>query len=309
MNQKRRKIAYNLLAFIIVAIWGTTFISTKQLILNGLLPSQIFFIRFVLAYVGICIISHDRLFSASLKDEILFALLGISGGSIYFLTENTALQFTQASNVSFLVCTTPLVTALMMAAVKKVAPGLMDHDDKVRFSMVFIIGTILALIGMALIVFNGKYILKLSPKGDLLALAASLCWAVYSILLSGINQKYGTAFISRKVFFYGLLTIIPVILFQHGFCMDHMVFAKPVVWGNLLFLGLIASLGCYVLWNKVMKVLGTVNASNYIYLNPLFTLVAAIIILDEKITALAGLGCALIFIGVLLAGKSGSSKG
>lgn len=308
MNQKRRKIAYNLLAFIIVAIWGTTFISTKQLILNGLLPSQIFFIRFVLAYVGICIISHDRLFSASLKDEILFALLGISGGSIYFLTENTALQFTQASNVSFLVCTTPLVTALMMAAVKKVAPGLMDHDDKVRFSMVFIIGTILALIGMALIVFNGKYILKLSPKGDLLALAASLCWAVYSILLSGINQKYGTAFISRKVFFYGLLTIIPVILFQHGFSMDYTVFAKPVVWGNLLFLGLIASLGCYVLWNKVMKVLGTVNASNYIYLNPLFTLVAAIIILDEKITALAGLGCALIFIGVLLAGKSGSSK-
>lgn len=308
MNGKKSTLPYDILAFIIVAIWGATFISTKQLILNGLQPAQIFLIRFILAYAGICMISHDRLFSESLKDEVKFILLGISGGSLYFLTENTAVEFTQASNVSFLVCTTPLVTALMMAAVRRLAPGLLNRNDRITFNLAFISGTILALTGMAMIVFNGKYVLKLSPKGDLLALAASVSWAVYSILLSGIADRYGTAFISRKVFFYGLITIIPVIMVQHGFCMDLSVFARPIVWGNLLFLGVVASLGCYVLWNKVMKVLGTVKASNYIYLNPLFTLVAAIIVLDERITVLAGIGCALIFIGVLLAGKSGSTE-
>ena len=104
---------YHLLALVIVAIWGLTFISTKVLILSGLTPAEIFFVRFLLAYLGMLLfhlVRRIRWFSDSIRDELKCLLLGVCGGSVYFLTENTALRFTQASNASFLVSTAPLLT-------------------------------------------------------------------------------------------------------------------------------------------------------------------------------------------------------
>ena len=108
----------HLLALAVVAVWGVTFVSTKTLISAGMHPAAIFIIRFVLAYAGIWVLTLTekkpvRLWSDSRKDEWIFVFLGITGGSLYFLTENTALAHTQATNVAFLVCTAPLFTALL----------------------------------------------------------------------------------------------------------------------------------------------------------------------------------------------------
>ena len=78
-------------ALIVCAIWGETFVSTKILLGNGLMPSDIFFYRFALAYVCIWCFSYKRLWSDNWKDELLLLVLGIMGGSLYFLTENMAL--------------------------------------------------------------------------------------------------------------------------------------------------------------------------------------------------------------------------
>ena len=120
------RLPWHLLALVVVAIWGLTFVSTKTLISAGLDPAEIFVIRFTLAYAGIWILSllsrHPRpdggtptlhLWSRSWQDELMFVLLGLTGGSIYFMTENTALAHTQACNVAFLVCSAPLFTAIM----------------------------------------------------------------------------------------------------------------------------------------------------------------------------------------------------
>jgi len=286
---KHSETLYTIIAVLIVAIWGSTFISTKYLILEGLLPSQIFFIRFTLAYLGIWFIAPKRLAADNIKDELLMLLLGVSGGSLYFLTENTALEYTQASNVSFLVCSTPLYTTLWMTL-----------RNREPLSGRIILGTLFALTGMALVVFNGKFILKLSPKGDLLALAAALCWSVYSVVLPELYDRYSSPFITRKVFFYGLVTILPFLV-PESRDFDVTVLQNPIVITNLLGLGIVASLGCFVLWNKVVKVLGTVRASNLLYMNPLFTLIGGILILDEKFTPYAALGCTLILTGVILA--------
>ena len=39
--------------------------------------------------------------------------------------------------------------------------------------------------------------------------------------------------------------------------------ARPAVWGNLLFLGIVASMLCYVLWNAALHRLGAVRTTNY----------------------------------------------
>ena len=104
---------YHLIAILTVAIWGLTFISTKVLINHGLTPQEIFFYRFLIAYLGIWVISPKRLFTNNWKDELWLVAGGIFGGSLYFFTENTALGITQASNVSFIICTAPLLTTIL----------------------------------------------------------------------------------------------------------------------------------------------------------------------------------------------------
>lgn len=76
------------------------------------------------------------------------------------------------------------------------------------------------------------------------------------------------------------------------------------VWSNLLFLGVIASSACYLLWNIVVKQLGTIQASNYLYLNPLATTVGATIFLHEEVTPVAIVGIVLVLSGVYLASKN-----
>ena len=285
---------YHLIAILTVSIWGLTFIATKVLIGYGLTPQEIFFYRFLIAYAGIWIISPKRLFANRWKDEFWLMAGGIFGGSLYFFTENTALGITQASNVSFLICTAPLLTtilSLLFYKSEKATKGLIG-------------GSLLALAGVGLVVFNGSVILKISPVGDLLTLLAALSWAFYSLIIRKMTRRYPTVFITRKIFFYGVLTILPAFLL-HPLQPDFDILLKPIVLSNLLFLAVLASLICYVLWNVVLKQLGTVRASNYIYLNPLVTMVASMMILQEQITLFALIGAGCIVCGVYLAERKG----
>ena len=302
----KNRFLFHLLTLAVVAVWGVTFVSTKMLIGAGMHPAAIFFIRFVMAYAGIWVLTLTKkkpvkIWSDSRKDEWVFVFLGITGGSLYFLTENTALAFTQATNVAFLVCVAPLFTALMTLAYKRLFRGrFADGLEDVRVGFPLIGGTVLAIAGMAMVIFDGTR-LQVSPKGDLLALGAALCWALYSLFMSQMTERYGAVFATRKVFFYGLLTIIPF-LGQTGASFSPAVLSQPVVYTNLLFLGLIASLACFIAWNRVMVRLGNVTATNYVYLNPVFTLITAMILLGERMTLVSGLGSAAILAGVVLSG-------
>lgn len=278
---------YHLAAIFTVTVWGTTFVSTKVLINNGLSPAEIFFMRFLLAYVCIWFIAPRKLRADSWRDEATLLAAGLCGGSLYFLTENIALESSPASNVSLIVCTAPLWTSLLLSSF---------HRDE-RMSRRQIAGSAAAFAGMVLVVLNGHFVLRLSPHGDLLALTAALLWALYSLIIKRIGSKYPTLFITRKIFFYGLLSIVPYFLIQPP-TFDIALLAHPVVWGNILFLGIVASMLCYVLWNATMRHLGAVRATNYIYFNPLVTIVTAALFIGERITVAALAGATLILVGM-----------
>lgn len=283
---------YHVIAVLVIGTWGLTFISTKVLIERGLSPQEIFLLRFLMAYSGIWFISPRKLLADNWKDELWLLLGGATGGSLYFLTENMALEITLATNVAFIVCTAPLFTTVLSLMI----------DKKEKTSPALIGGSLLALAGVALVVYNGSFVLKISPLGDFLTLIAALSWAFYSLIIRKITGRYKITFITRKIFFYGILTILPVFLVR-GWQFDVTRLLLPAIWLNLLFLGVIASLACFILWNIVLKQLGTVRASNYIYLSPLFTLVGSTVFLNEQFTILALVGAALILIGVYLTSK------
>lgn len=288
---------YHLIAVLTVSIWGVTFVSTKILIGHGLSPVEIFFYRFTLAYVCIWFISPRKLFADSLKDEFWLAMAGLSGGSLYFVAENTALGLTLASNVSLIICTTPIMTALLLHFVNK--------KDRLRRNV--ITGSLIALAGVALVVFNGSFVLKVNPLGDILTLVAAFMWAFYCLILRRMNMKYSTVFFTRKVFFYGVVTLLPFTAF-YPIHFDTAILLEPVVAGNLLFLGIVASLLCFIMWNATVKKIGPIYATNYLYLVPLVTMVTSAWIINEQITVIMLAGSCLIIFGVYLSEKSDFCK-
>lgn len=276
------------IAFAIVVIWGCTFVQTKLLINSGLCPEEIFFYRFMLAYLLMLPISGKKLMLDGWKDELIAISLGLTGGSLYFVTENYALAFGYCSNVALIVCLTPLITTLIV--------GCLYPSERIGRSGV--VGSVVALVGMALVVFNGNFILKLSPLGDLLAFAACLCWALYSLAIKRLQGKYSNMLITRKVFGYGLLTMMPWLLFR-GVNAEVLITGGTIVWGNLVFLGCVASMLCFLGWNWCLGKLGTVRATNLLYLNPVVAITTSALVLGENVTWIAICGAVLILIGLV----------
>ena len=247
-------------------------------------------LRFILAYLLMLPFVKGKWLCNSLKDELLMVILGISGGSLYFLLENTALVYTQASNVAIIIAATPLLTMLTV--------NLLDRGKGISKKLYGY--SLISLIGVVLVILNGNFVLKLNPIGDLLTFGAVVTWVIYSIIIAKVQDRYSSWMITRKIFFYGVLTLFPYFLFKPWDVTWGMM-ARPMVWGNLLYLGVLASLGCYVAWNIVIKRLGAVDATNYLYINPIVAMVTANLLLGEIITPLAIVGTLLILVGVYLA--------
>lgn len=290
-------LVYHLCALFAVGVWGASFVATKELINAGMSPVEIYVIRFAIAYVAMLAICHKRLFANNLRDESLLALCGISGISVYFIAENIALEYTYAANVSLITAMSPLITTLLMGVFyrsERPAPGVY-------------LGSLIAITGVGCVVFQNGFVLKISALGDVLSLAAAFCWAFYAIILIKLNAVYDAKFVTRKTFFYGVVTGLPFLIFEkRGTGLTAL--ADPTVLGYMLFLALIASLICFLLWTIVNHRLGTITANNYTYFQPVSTIILGFFILHEEITVVGIAGCALILLGLYTSDKLGKKR-
>lgn len=291
VKTRHKKLPYVLLALMTVSVWGITFVSTKTLIVSGLTPVAIFIIRFAIAYFCILIFSHKILFAKTVKDEVLLLCAALTGGSIYFIAENSALGITFASNVSLIICTSPIFTMIFGRGI--------FHDN---ISVSAWIGSFISLVGVAVVILNGSLNYGINPLGDILTVVAAISWATYCLILKRLNKHYENLFITRKVFGYGTLTAIAYLTATNAFGHIDFQWIFPVI-GNLLFLGIIASFLCYLMWNASIKMLGPETTANFIYLVPLVTIVTSYIILDEPISIWTILGACAIIGGIILVTK------
>lgn len=282
----------HLAALITILIWGTTFISTKVLLVD-FQPIEILFFRFLMGLLALLLVYPHRLKGTTIKQEGVFAAAGFFGVCLYYLLENIALTYTMASNVGVIISVSPFFTAILSHLFLK-------QDEKLRAN--FFLGFVVAMLGIGLISFHGAS-LQLNPIGDLLALLAAFLWACYSILTRKISgYGYNTIMTTRRVFFYGILFMIPA-LFLFDFRLDLSRFGNPVYLLNILFLGLGASALCFVTWNFAVKILGAVKTSVYIYLVPVITVAASVLIIHEPFTWITGVGTVLTLAGLLISEK------
>ena len=280
--------AGHLAAVLTAVLWGTTFISTKILLVD-FNPVEILFIRFIMGYAALSLVAGKRIPFTGWREELPFIAAGISGITLYYLFENMALTYTMASNVGVVVSAAPLFTAILIHLVYK----------EEKFRPVFLASFVVSMAGICLISFNGSR-LELNPIGDLLSVAAAVLWAFYSVFSKKISgYGYSTVMMTRRIFFYGILFMIPALPF-FGCKLEAGRFANPVYIFNLIFLGIGASALCFVTWNYAVRVLGAVKTSVYIYMVPVITVVTSMIVLHEKITPLAAIGTVCTLAGLIL---------
>lgn len=289
------KLLANIGALMVMMAWGTSFLSSKVLLVNGgFSPVEVFVYRFTLAYIILLAITSNKILANNWKDEFLLLVCGLCAGSIYFVSENYALEYTTTGNVSLLVSIAPIFTTILMAMFYKFMPKLN-----------VIVGSIIAFIGVACIIFSSGEGFEINPLGDFIAICASLAWSIYTIVVKRLSPIYSSLFITRKLFFYGVMTALPLLLIQNEPFHFNLLFdfRQPVFFLNFLFLALLCSAASYLIWNEVMKILGAVKANNYLYLQPLVTMIAGYVVLDEHIFPLGYIGCFLIIGGIFLSEK------
>ncbi len=294
-----------------VFIWGITFVSTKYL-LRSFSSYEILVLRFFLAYLSLWLMRPRKLRLKQKKNEIYFVLAGLFGVTSYQFLENMAISYTSASNVSIIVSICPIFTALFLQLFLK----------EKHLTIFFNIGFLLAIIGVALVSFNGVVEFNLNPKGDFLALGAALCWGIYSLCISKINaMELDSIQSTRRIFFWAVIFMIIIGIFSvltsgtsipsdSGKLGNADVilapdfnlrrFSNPLNWLNLCFLGIGASAFCFVAWNIACEKLGTVRATVGIYLIPVVTIVFAFFVLGERISLMGAIGAFIAILGLFV---------
>ena len=255
-----------------MAVWGATFVSTKVL-LDYLTPLEILILRTALGFMALCLVRPRFLKLQKPSHEALFALAGLTGALLYYLGENIALEFVDASVASIVVSTAPLFTAIL--------------------------GFIIAMAGIALISFTGDPA-RVNALGVVLCLLAALSWAVYSIIVKRLaDYGYETIAATKRIFAWGLAYMI-LIWVATGAHIPTQALTQGLVWANLAFLGFFASAACFVTWGYSVKHLGPTSASAYIYLQAPLTVVWAAALLAEPVTPAMLCGIAMVIVGLAL---------
>lgn len=279
----------HIVTFITVAVWGVTFINSK-LLLTAFEPIEILFDRFVLGFAAMWLLPPRFLKVKSIKDELYMAAAGLLGITLYFLCENTALVYSKASNVGIIIASIPFFS------------GLTDRflGSRAKLNLNFFLGFVMAMAGIGLLTFSSLDKISFNPIGDGLALLACITWALYCLFVhKALNSGYPSLELTRHIFGYGLIFMLPVMYFMdYELKWDRLI--EPFYGANLLFLGLCASALGYVGWSYGVRCIGVVKTSAYLYISPVITVVAAVIVLDESLSFLGVTGMILTMSGLLI---------
>ena len=128
-----------------------------------------------------------------------------------------------------------------------------------------------------------------------------ISWGAYSAIVKKISEwQYPIIAVTRRIYFYGLVLLLPVMLIEHGTPWKAENFKNPYIVLNLLFLGLFASALGFLLWNLATDWIGAVKTSLYIYVSPIVTAILSVLILHEHMTAVSVAGSGCILAGLLI---------
>ena len=271
---------------IVSILWGGSFLFLRLLVIDGLEPLQIVSIRMILAAIFIAPFFMLKMKKYSFYDHgFSILLIGILNTALPFTLFSYASLSLGAGSLSILQATVPILTALILFSLYK---G--------EFSYFKLIGVLIGLFGLFFLV---------GPSGNLdlfssmLCVIASLSYAIAGVYLSKTPARMSNSFIGMGSIIVGAIVLSPFLFFYS----DRIYEISSISWLYLALLGVINTSLAYVLFIKLIKRIGPINASFVTYLVPVSSIFLGIVVLDEILTTSMIIGTALIFLGVFFANK------
>jgi len=165
------------------------------------------------------------------------------------------------------------------------------------------LGFSLAFIGTITIVVRGdsSRLLNLDFNiGDLWILAATVCWAIYTVLLKKRPKMHATSFLAFTVIL-GILMLFPFYVWETIFIKPTPLRVETV--GGVLYLAVISSIVAYLCYNRAVEIGGANKAGQVSYMLPIVGSGLAILLLGEKFEFYHVIGFPLIIAGVYFGSK------
>ncbi|NMH71814.1 DMT family transporter [Bacillus sp. RO2] len=286
----RKTFTASLYATMAISFWGISFVSTKA-VLYKLDPFTLLVMRFgigALFLFLLLLLTRER-FHISIKYVPHLIVLGILGVFVHQVLQATALLTIDASSAGWLISFSPIFTVLL---------SMMFLHEKMSLSKA--IGMILSVLGVLLITSarNGQLLSITINLGFLLMILSTLNWAIYSILLKGLRIPYPALVVTFYMSLVGFILTTPFLVRNKGW--ESLKLLSLNEWAHLIFLGIFVSGIAYWYWGKAHEVMAATKVSMFLYLEPLSTLIAAVVILHEKILVHGVLGGIIIIVGVVI---------
>src|SRR5574341_601965 len=280
---------------IAVLFWGASFVATKAA-LREIHPVTLIVSRFALGVVVLSLaVWRNKIFCwFDWRDFAWLAVLGAIGIAIHQGLQANGLLFTSATSMAWLVALTPVFAAIL-------AWIFLSES----FGVIKIIGLVSAFIGAVMVVtkgtLNAEAIHLPSTTGDLLALASSLNWAVFSIASKPMLKRLLPTLMMAYVMFLGWMIVLPFFVVVQGW--NDLPQLTASGWLAVAFLGFFCSGLAYIFWYDALAQIDASQVAAFIYLEPLVTVVVAAIILGEAFTLPTFLGGLTILFGVYLVNR------
>ena len=291
MNGKR--LFWHLIAIGIVCVWGSCFIMTNEM-MRYYSAIEIIPMRMGMGYLTLLLI-HPPKKRYTFRQELIFVGFGLLGGSIYYLVQNSAINYMAPSNVSIIYSLSPMLGVV----ITHFLPG-----GKRKWEKNVFLGGIIAILGIVLVVTEGKFEARLNLTGVILAFLAGLFWALYTIVVSRYSPSDDTYETTRKMLFWATVTSVPMVLATGGIPDLTFLVTVPRVLVSWLLLGVLGTGLAYVLWNVSIDRLGLIITNNYLYGISFAAMAAEALLYHTKILPIRLLGAVLITFGVIIAGKT-----
>ncbi|MBF0241498.1 MAG: DMT family transporter [Desulfamplus sp.] len=277
---------------IAVLSWALNTVLAKGMI-SEIKPISLSFFRW---FTALCFILPFGLRRVIEQKEIIKAnwlkivILSIFSISLYNSLLYYSAQFTTATNISFVIASTPAITFILSWIFLRQQESILK-----------VIGMLISLIGMLFIVFKGSLSNLFSLVvniGDLIVFIAVVSWSIYSVLFKYIKLNIDPVAFLTITIIAGLPFILPFYIWE---IFVYGLFAiNTTNISIILFLGLFPSIVSYLCWNEGVKRAGPNMASIFLYLIPVFASVIAFIYLGERLYFYHIAGGVLIAAGLIL---------
>lgn len=275
-----------------VGFWGLSFTSSKAVLNTGFPPLTMVCMRFIIASLILAPL-YRRLEpgrGVRRQDRLPLVLSGLLGVSIYFFFESQGIKLTSASNAALIIATIPVFT---------VCAEFLLNRTPIRWHQG--LGIALSILGVYFIARRSQSHFPQALLGNLCMLGACLCWVAYILISSRLKDRFSGLGLTAYQALIGAAFLLPAALLERR----AWVFDNPLVWLNLLYLGLFCSALSYFLYLYGLRHLGSVVTSTYVNLIPLVGAVGGVAILGEAFSwaqAAGGLG---IIAGVFMVSLRG----